>query len=431
MAKVENKLKFDTLAVRAGYTPDSDNHCVAPPIYMNNAYAFESVEYAKELFELRATGNIYSRLSNPTVDVLEQRVAALDGGVAAVAMSSGHAAMFSTFLNLAKAGDEIVSSICIYGGAINLLGITLGNLGIKTRFVDPANLDEWEAAVTDKTRAFFVEVVGNPNANVADIEAIAAIAHKHGIPMIVDSTFTTPALFRPIEHGADIVIHSATKFLCGNGTAMCGIAVDAGTFKFEGNPRFPQYNEPDQSYHGKIFATDFGNMGFAVRLRALILRDVGACLSAFNAFMCLNGIETLPLRMKKHSENALAVAEHLAAHPDVEFVNYPGLKTSPYRELAEKYLPKGAGGVMTFGLKGTRETGAKFIDSLQLLMNVANVGDSRSMVIHPATTTHSQLSDEQLVRAGISAQTIRLSVGLEDVEDIIADIDAAIEAAKK
>lgn len=431
MPNTEKNFGFDTLAVRAGYLPDSEQHAVAPPIYMTNAYAFESVEYAKALFELNTPGNIYTRLSNPTTDVLEKRVAALDGGAAAVAMSSGHGVMFSTFLNLAQAGDEIVSSICIYGGAINMMGVTLGNLGIKTKFVDPANLEAWEAAVTDRTRAFFVELIGNPNANVADIEAIAAIAHRHGIPMIVDSTFTTPALCRPIQRGADIVIHSATKFLCGNGTAMCGIAVDAGTFKFEGNPRFPQYNNPDVSYHGRVFATDFGNVGFAARLRALILRDIGACLSPFNAFLCLNGIETLSLRMKKHSENALAVAKHLAAHPDVAFVNYPGLQSSPYYALAQKYLPNGSGGVMTFGLKGGRETGAKFIDSLKLLMNVANVGDARSMVIHPATTTHSQLSDEQLVRSGISPQTVRLSVGLEDVADILTDLDAAIAAAQK
>lgn len=422
---------FDTLAVRAGYTPDSDQHAVATPIYMTNAYAFESVEQARQLFELKAAGNIYTRLSNPTVDVLERRVAALDGGAAAVAMSSGHAVMFSTFLNLCRAGDEIVSSICIYGGAINMMGITLGNLGIKTTFVDPGNLQEWEDAVTPKTRAFFVEVVGNPNANVADIEAIAAIAHRHGIVMVVDSTFTTPALCRPIAHGADIVIHSATKFLCGNGTAMCGIAVDSGNFSFADNPRYPAYNEPDPSYHGVVFAKDYGNVGFATRLRALVLRDVGACVSPFNAFLCLNGIETLSLRMRKHSENALAVAKHLAQHPEVAFVNYPGLPQSPWAALTQKYLPDGAGGVMTFGLVGDRSRGAAFIDALELLMNVANVGDSRSMVIHPATTTHSQLTDEQLTRSGITPQTIRLSVGLEDAADIIADLDAAIAKSGK
>lgn len=421
---------FDTLAVRAGYAPDAER-AVAPPIYMTNAYAFESVEQAKELFELKRAGNIYSRLQNPTVDVLEKRVTALDGGVAAVAMSSGHGVMFSTMLNLARAGDEIVSSLCIYGGAVNMLGVTLGNLGIKTKFVDPSDLGQWEAAVTDRTRAFFVEVVGNPNANVADVAAIAAIAHRHGVPLLVDSTFTTPALIRPIEHGADVVIHSATKFLCGNGAAMCGIAVDAGTFRFEGNPRFPQYNEPDPSYHGMVFARDFGDAGFATRLRALVLRDVGACLSPFNAWVCLNGIETLSLRMARHSESALAVARHLAAHPAVAFVHYPGLDASPDRPLADRYLPRGAGGVFTFGLKGARETGARFIDALELLMNVANVGDSRSIVIHPATTTHSQLTDEQLERAGITPQTIRISVGLEDVDDILADLDQAIAQATR
>lgn len=420
---------FDTLAVRAGYTPDGDQHSVAVPIYQTNAYEFESVEYAKELFELKQGGNIYSRLSNPTVDVLERRVAALDGGIGALAMSSGHGVMFSTFLNLAKAGDEIVSSICIYGGAINMMGVTLGNLGIKVKFVNPDNLEEWEAAVTDKTRAFFVEVVGNPNANVADIAAIAEIAHRHGIPMVVDSTFTTPALIRPIAFGADIVIHSATKFLCGNGTAMAGIAVDAGSFPFLDNPRFPQYNNPDPSYHGMVFARDCGNAAFITRLRALILRDVGCCLPAFNAFLILGGVETLSLRMKKHSENALAVARFLEENPRVAFVNYPALDSSPYKKLAGRYLPDGCGGVFTFGVKGGREEGAKFIDSLKMLMNVANVGDTRSMVIHPATTTHSQLSDEQLQKSGITAQTIRISVGIEDVEDIIADLDQALRAA--
>ncbi|MEG2173897.1 MAG: aminotransferase class I/II-fold pyridoxal phosphate-dependent enzyme, partial [Oscillospiraceae bacterium] len=341
----ETILGFDTLAVRAGYTPDIEQHAVAVPLYMTNAYAFGSVEEARELFELKREGNIYTRLQNPTTTVLEKRVAALDGGAAAVAMASGHGVMFSTFLNLAKAGDEIVSSICIYGGAINMMGVTLGNLGIKVNFVDPANLAAWENAVTNKTRAFFVEVVGNPNANVSDIMAISAIAHRHGIPMIVDSTFTTPALIRPIEYGADIVIHSATKFLCGNGTAMCGIAVDSGRFVFAGNPRFPQYNNPDPSYPGAIFDKDFGNVGFATRLRALMLRDIGACLSPFNAFLCLNGIETLSLRMKRHSESALAVAEYLAVHPAVEFVNHPGLANSPYKALTDQYLPRGVGGV--------------------------------------------------------------------------------------
>lgn len=422
-------MKFNTLAIHAGQAPDTDTHSIAAPIYQTTAYAFDSSEHAKELFELKAPGNIYSRLSNPTSDLLERRVAALEGGVGALAMASGHAAIFNTILNLAVAGDEVVSSICIYGGAINLFGVTLKNLGINVKFVDPDDFDAWEKAVTEKTKAFFVETVGNPNANVADIERLAQIAHSHGIPLIVDSTFTTPYLCRPFEFGADFIIHSATKFLGGHGTSMCGIIVDSGKFIFEGNPRFPQYNEPDVSYHGAVFAKDFGNAGFITRLRALILRDLGACLSPFNAFLILQGIETLPLRMERHYQNALGVATYLQQHPMVEFVNFPGLPENRYHALQEKYMPLGCGSVFTFGLKGSRETGAKFIDSLKLFCNVANVGDVRSLVIHPATTTHSQLSDEQLRGAGITAQTIRLSVGLEDLEDLTADLSQAIEAA--
>ena len=374
--------------------------------------------------------SIYTRLSNPTVDALERRVAALDGGIGALAFASGHAAMVHTFLNLAGAGDEIVSSICIYGGAINMMGVTLGRIGVKVKFVDPGDLGAWEAAVTDRTKAFFVEAIGNPNANVADIEAIAAIAHRHGVPMIVDSTFTTPYLLRPIDYGADYVVHSATKFLGGHGTAMCGIVTDAGTFDFNGNPRFPLYTEPDVSYHGVVFAKDCGNAGFLSRLRAMMLRDLGGCCAPLSAFLIMQGIETLSLRMRHISESALAIAEHLESHPDVAFVNYPGLKSSPYYPLVRKYLPKGAGGVFTFGLKGGRERGAKLIDSLELILHVTNVGDSRTLISHPASTTHSQLSDEQLAESGITPETVRLSVGLEDPADLIADLDRAIAAAK-
>ncbi len=422
-------MKFNTLAIHAGQSPDTDTHSIAAPIYQTTAYSFNSSEHAKQLFELKEPGHIYSRLSNPTCDTLEQRISALEGGIGAVATSSGHAAIFNTILNLASAGDEVVSSICIYGGAVNLFGVTLKNLGINVNFVNPDDLDAWENAVTDKTKAFFVETVGNPNANVADIEAIADIAHKHGIPLIVDSTFTTPFLCRPFEFGADIIIHSATKFLGGHGTAMAGIIVDSGKFKFEGNPRFPQYNNPDVSYHGAVFAKDFGNAGFITRLRALVLRDIGSCLSPFNAFLILQGIETLSLRMERHCQNALAVAKYLESNPNVSFVNYPSLKSNKYNSLQQKYMPGGCGSVFTFGLNASREAGAKFIDSLKLLRNVANVGDVRSLVIHPATTTHSQLSDEQLKNAGITAQTIRLSIGLEDSEDLIADLEQAINAA--
>ena len=421
---------FDTLMVHAGTQPDPETHSVALPIYQTTAYTFDSTEHAARLFELKEPGNIYTRLSNPTVDALERRVAALDGGIGALAFASGHAAMVHTFLNLAGAGDEIVSSICIYGGAINMMGVTLGRIGVKVKFVDPGDLGAWEAAVTDRTKAFFVEAIGNPNANVADIEAIAAIAHRHGVPMIVDSTFTTPYLLRPIDYGADYVVHSATKFLGGHGTAMCGIVTDAGAFDFNGNPRFPLYTEPDVSYHGVVFAKDCGNAGFLSRLRAMMLRDLGGCCAPLSAFLIMQGIETLSLRMRHISESALAIAEHLESHPDVAFVNYPGLKSSPYYPLVRKYLPKGAGGVFTFGLKGGRERGAKLIDSLELILHVTNVGDSRTLISHPASTTHSQLSDEQLAESGITPETVRLSVGLEDPADLIADLDRAIAAAK-
>ncbi|WP_276874453.1 MULTISPECIES: O-acetylhomoserine aminocarboxypropyltransferase/cysteine synthase family protein [Anaerotruncus] len=421
---------FDTLMVHAGTQPDPETHSVALPIYQTTAYTFDSTEHAARLFELKEPGNIYTRLSNPTVDALERRVAALDGGIGALAFASGHAAMVHTFLNLAGAGDEIVSSICIYGGAINMMGVTLGRIGVKVKFVDPGDLGAWEAAVTDRTKAFFVEAIGNPNANVADIEAIAAIAHRHGVPMIVDSTFTTPYLLRPIDYGADYVVHSATKFLGGHGTAMCGIVTDAGTFDFNGNPRFPLYTEPDVSYHGVVFAKDCGNAGFLSRLRAMMLRDLGGCCAPLSAFLIMQGIETLSLRMRHISESALAIAEHLESHPDVAFVNYPGLKSSPYYPLVRKYLPRGAGGVFTFGLKGGRERGAKLIDSLELILHVTNVGDSRTLISHPASTTHSQLSDEQLAESGITPETVRLSVGLEDPADLIADLDRAIAAAK-
>lgn len=427
--KGEQNWGISTQAVHAGYTPDAAQHCTVPPIYQSNAYAFESVEYAKSLFELKTPGNIYSRITNPTVAVLEDRVNAMEGGVGAVAMSSGHAAIFNAILNLAGAGDEVVSSLHIYGGAINMMGVTLKNIGIKVNFVDPDDFEAWENAINDRTRALFVEVVGNPNANVADLEKIAEIAHRHGIPLIADSTMTSPYLIKPFEHGADIVIHSATKFLGGQGSSMAGVVVDSGNFVFAGNERFPLYNSPDVSYHGINFGVDCGNAGFINRLRALLLRDVGACLSPFNAFLIVTGIETLPLRMRRHCDNALAIAEFLEKNPAVEFVNYPGLAGNRYHALARKYLPLGAGAVFTFGLKGGREAGVRFMESLRIFRNVANLGDTRSMVSHPATTTHSQLSEEQLAAAGITGGTVRLSIGIEDPADLLADLEQAIRAA--
>lgn len=421
---------FDTLMIHAGQKPDSETLSRALPLYQTTAYAFKSVKHAADLFALKEEGNIYTRLQNPTTDVLEKRIAALDGGIGALAAASGHAAMFMTFANLCGAGDEIVSSICIYGGAINMLGLSLRKLGINVRFVDPDNMDEWESAVTDRTKAFFVEAVGNPNANVADLEKIAKIAHSHGIPLVVDSTFTTPYLMRPIDWGADIVVHSATKFLGGHGTSMEGIVVDSGNFGWLGNPRFPDYNDPDESYHGIVYAKDCGRAAFITKLRANILRDYGATASPFNSYMILQGVETLSLRMKKHCENAQLIAEFLNSSPNVDFVNYPGLSGNKYHALAEKYLPRGCGGVFTFGIKGTRETGARFIEALKIFSHVANVGDVRSLVIHPASTTHSQLSDEQLAAAGITPTTIRLSIGLEDVEDLKEDLENAMRAAQ-
>ncbi len=420
--------KFDTKAIHSGYEIEKSTHSVVPPLYLTNAYQFDNVDHAQSLFELKEEGNIYTRLQNPTNDILEKKISELEDGVGALAFSTGHAAIFNTIINLAENGDEIVSSNQIYGGAINLFGVTLERLGIKVKFVNPNNLDEWENAVTDKTKAFFFEIVGNPNASVVDIEAVASIAHKNGIPVIVDSTFTTPYLCKPIHYGADIVIHSATKFLGGHSAVMGGIVVDSGKFVYKNNKRFPRYNEPDQSYHGIVFA-DLKETAFIARLRALIMRDIGASLSPFNAFMLIMGIETLSLRMRKHCDNAKRVAEYLLSNPNVSFVNYPSLENSPYKNLADKYLSNGCGSVFTFGLKGGRETGKKFINSLKLFRHVANVGDVRSLVIHPATTTHSQLSSQQLIDAGISEDTVRLSIGIEDIDDIINDLEQAINIA--
>ncbi len=426
----DTNYRFDTLAVHGGYEPESAFGCVAPPIYQTNAYMFASAQEAMDIFSLKTPGNIYSRITNPTVGFLEDRVNLLDGGVGALGFSSGHGAMMSTILNLAKSGDEIVSSICIYGGAVNLLGVTMRDMGIKTVFVDPDDFDAWENAITPKTRALFFEVVGNPNANIADIEKIVEIGHRHGVPVIADSTFTTPYLCRPFEYGVDIVIHSATKYLGGQGNSMAGVVVDSGKFKWLGNGRFPRYNEPDESYHGIVFGKDCGDAGFISRLRALVLRDVGACLSPFNAYLTLTGLETLSLRMRRHCDNAQKVAEYLCQNPNVTFVNFPGLCGDKYHALMQKYLPRGCGGVFTFGLKGGRDAGMKFIDSLKLFGNVANVGDTRSLAIHTATTTHSQLNDEQLAAAGVSPDTVRLSLGIEDPQDLIADLEQAIKAAQ-
>ena len=410
--------------IHAGYHGDDATHAVAPPLYQTNAYYFDSVDHAKSLFELSQAGNIYTRLMNPTTGFLEERITALEGGVGALAFSSGHAAMFNVFVNLCQAGDEIVSSSDIYGGAINMMDVSLRRLGINVKFVNPDDLTAWENAVTDKTRLFFTELIGNPNANISDIEKIAEIAHKHGIPFMVDGTFNTPYLCQPLKHGADIVVHSATKMLSGHGHVMAGIVV-CGGFDYKNNPRFPLFNEPDVSYHGVVFA-DLGKMAFILRLRALIMRDYGSCLAPFNAWMVLLGVETLSLRVERASENALAVAIFLEAHPEIENVNYPALESNKYYELHKKYLPKGTANVFTFNIKGDRARAAKFMDALTLIQNVANLGDIRTQVVHPATTTHSQLSKDALEAAGVREGTVRISVGLETITDIIGDLEQAL-----
>ena len=417
---------FETLMVHSGYEADAATKSVAPPIYPTNAYVFDNTEYAADLFSLKKGGNIYTRLQNPSADILEGKITALDGGFSSLAFSSGHAAMFNTIVNLCSEGDEFVASSNIYGGAINMYGISLKRLGITCKFVDPDDFDAWENAITDKTRLFFTELIGNPHANIADIEKISDIAHNYAIPLVVDSTFNTPYLCKPIEFGADIVIHSATKYLSGHGQVMAGLVVDSGNFDYKNNERFPLFNNPDPSYHGLVFA-DLGKAAFISRLRALIMRDLGSCLSPFNAYLTTMGMQTLSLRMERHSKNALAVAEFLENHPKVEKVNCPMLKSSKYYDLAQKYLPKGTSGVFTFELKGGRQAGAKFMDNLKLLQIVANVGDLRSQVIHPASTTHSQLSSEQLNASGISENTVRLSIGIETIDDIIADIEQALK----
>jgi O-acetylhomoserine (thiol)-lyase len=418
-------MRFETKQIRAGRT-DDHTHSVQIPIHPTTGYAFEDTEYARKLFTLEEAGYIYARLNNPTNTALEERIAALEGGIGALVAAGGHAAMVMTFMNLCAAGDEIVSAAGIYGGAINLMDKTLRQFGINFKFVDASDPDAFDRATTDKTRAYFVESIGNPLADVPDIEAISKIAKKHGIVFIVDNTFATPYLLRPIEYGADLVIHSTTKYMVGNGTVMGGAVVDAGNFDYLGNPRYPAYNTPDPSYKGIVYAEALGKAAFITKLRTHIIRDIGACQSPFNSWLTLLGLETLSLRMERHSSNALKVAEFLEKHPAVERVNYPKLKSSPYYDLAEKYLPLGASSTFTVDLKGGREAAAKFCDKLKLLMIVANLGDLRSMVSCPALTTHSQLTEKQLLDMGIVPGCVRLSIGLENIEDIIEDLEQAL-----
>jgi len=428
MALPEN-LRFASLAVHGGQEPDPATGSRAVPIYQTTAYNFKDSEHAANLFDLKESGYIYSRIMNPTTDVLEKRIAALEGGIGALAFASGHAAISAAIFNIAQAGDEIVSSSTLYGGTYNMFAYNLPRLGIKVQFVDPSDPANFEKAITPNTKALYAETIGNPKIDVLDFEKVAAIAHKHGIPLIVDSTFATPYLCRPIDFGANIVIHSATKFIGGHGTSMGGIVIDSGKFDWN-NGKFPLLSEPDPSYHGLKYTEALGPMAYIIRLRVQILRDLGACLSPFNSFAFLQGLETLHLRMKRHAENALAVAQYLEQHEQVSWVSYPSLPSHPDYQKAQKYLPKGAGSIFTFGIKGGLEAGRKLINSLKLFSLLANVGDAKSLVIHPASTTHSQLTAEQRASAGVPDDMVRLSIGIEDVQDIIEDLEQALAASK-
>lgn len=429
MADETPNYQFNTLAVHGGHDGDPATKARAVPIYQTTSYLFDSAEHAASLFGLQEFGNIYSRIMNPTVDVLEKRIAALEGGAAALATASGQAAETLAILTLANAGDEIVSTTSLYGGTYNLFHYTLPKLGITVRFVDAEDEAGLRAAINDKTKAVYTETVGNPKLDIVDIERLAKIAHENGLPLMIDNTTPSPALCRPIEHGADIVVHSLTKFIGGHGTSIGGIIVDAGKFDWKASGRFPGFTTPDPSYHGLVYADAFGPLAFILKCRVEGLRDTGACLSPFNAFLILQGAETLHLRMERHSQNALAVAEFLTKHPQVESVNYAGLSSSPYHSRVQKYMPDGAGALVTFNIRGGLEAGKKFINSTKLFSLLANIGDAKSLVIHPASTTHSQLSEEEQASTGVTAGLVRLSVGIEDIRDIIADIEQALKAA--
>lgn len=421
--------KPETLAVHAGYRPDPTTHAVAVPIYQTVAYAFDSAQHGADLFDLKVPGNIYTRIMNPTTDVLEQRVAALEGGIAALAVASGETAITYAIQTIAEAGDNIVSSSALYGGTYNLFAHTLPQFGIQTRFADYRDPEAFGRLIDARTKAVFVESVGNPLGNVTDIEAVARVAHAHGVPLIVDNTVPSPYLLRPIDFGADIVVHSLTKYLGGHGTSLGGAIVDSGKFPWlEHRDRFPRLSEPDVSYHGVVYTEAMGAAAYIARARVVPLRNTGGAISPFNAFLILQGIETLALRMERICTNTLAVAQHLQAHPKVAWVNYSGLPDHPEHALARKYLAKGASGLMTFGLPGGRAAGAKFLDALQLFTRLVNIGDTRSLATHPASTTHRQLSPEELVKAGVSEDTVRLCVGIEHIDDLLADLDQALAA---
>jgi len=424
----ERKLGFDTLQLHAGQTVDSDSKSRAVPIYQTTSYLFDNAQHAQDLFALKEMGNIYTRIMNPTTDVFEKRVAALEGGVGALAVASGSAAITYSLLNIMKAGDELVSASTLYGGTYNLFSSTLKTFGINTTFVNPDDPENFRNAINENTKAIFIESLGNPGINVVDIEAVAKIAHENKIPLIVDNTFGTPYLINPFNFGADIIVHSATKFIGGHGTSIGGVIVDSGKFDWAGSGKFPVMTEPDPSYHGVSYAKDLGELAYILKARVVLLRDTGACISPFNSFLLLQGLETLSLRVERHVSNTEKIVKFLENHPAVTYVSYPGLKSSKYYEMGQKYFPKGAGSIFAFGVKGGIEGAKKFIDKLEIFSLLANVADAKSLVIHPATTTHSQLSEEAMVKAGVTPDQIRLSVGIEDVNDLIYDLDQALSS---
>jgi O-acetylhomoserine (thiol)-lyase len=425
---------FETRQIHAGTAPDPATGARAIPIYQTTSYVFRDTAHAAALFGLAELGNIYTRIMNPTQDAFEQRIASLEGGVAALAVASGQAAETISLLNLAENGGHIVSSASLYGGTYNLFHYTLPKLGVETTFVnDPDDLGEWAAAIRPNTKAFFGETLGNPKGDVFNFEGVSKVAHDHGIPLVIDNTLATPYLCRPLEHGADIVVHSATKFIGGHGTSIGGVIIDGGHFDYEGSGRFPGFTEPDPSYHGLVFAQlppELFPARYVLKARLQYLRDVGAAIAPFNSFLFLQGLETLSLRMERHVANASRVASWLEGRSDVKWVNYPGLDSSPWHNLQERYLPKGGGSVLAFGIDGGADAGRAFIEGLSLFSHLANVGDAKSLAIHPATTTHSQLTDDEQISTGVSPDLVRLSVGIESIEDILADLEAGFAAAK-
>lgn len=427
MAK-DRRFGFETLCLHAGQIPDAATAARATPIYQTTSYVFDDTDHAASLFNLQTFGNIYSRMTNPTSAVFEERMAALEGGRAALATASGMAAQMVVLLTLLSHGDEIVSASTLYGGTYSQFDVTFRKMGITTHFVHPDDPENFRRAITPRTKALYAETIGNPLDNVLDIRAVADIAHEHGLPLIIDNTFATPYLCRPIEHGADLVVHSATKFLGGHGTSIGGVFIESGKFPWD-NGRFPMMTEPSKGYHGVRFYETFGDFAFTMKARVETLRTLGPTLSPFNAFLFLQGLETLPLRMERHVDNARRVAAYLSEHPMVTWVKYPGLDGDRYHDLAKRYLPKGPGSIFTFGVKGGQETGARFIESVQFLSHLANVGDAKTLVIHPASTTHRQLSEDEQRQAGVTPDMIRISVGLETVDDILWDIDQALSRA--